>query len=198
MNTIPLFRPADLMLVSGKAPVSRLIKAGTCSYWDAFRSVLGFPNWRCISHVGILANYAGQTLLFESTTLSPLPCVIRGGLHDGMQAHQPREWLTAVEGNIWVASLQKHYTLDEDNSHALTDFLIEHIEADYDPRGALDAGLHWSRGCDLSTVFCSEVVGQALMVADVIERNDPSRITPVSLITDVVERGIYSEPRRLK
>jgi hypothetical protein len=197
-SAIPLFRPADLLLVSGKAPVSRLIKAGTCSRWDALRSVCGFPTWRCISHIGICANYAGQVLVFESTTLSPLPCVIRGGKRNGMQAHPPREWLESVEGHVWVASLPKYYMATEDESHELTDFLVEHIDSGYDPRGAIDAGLGWRRGCDLSTLFCSEIVAQALMVAEVIERDNASAITPAALIKEVVRRGIYTTPRQLK
>jgi hypothetical protein len=197
-DVIPLFRPADLVLVSGTAPVSRLIKAGTCSHWDALRSLCGFPTWRCISHIGICANYAGQMLLFESTTLSPLPCVIRGGHRNGMQAHPPRDWLKAAQGHVWAASLRTPYALKEGESHELTDFLLDSIDRGYDPRGAFDAGLHWSRGCDLSTVFCSEIVAQALMVADVIERSDPSAITPAALIKNVVHAAIYDTPRRLK
>jgi hypothetical protein len=197
-DVLPIFRPGDLMLVSGKSPVSRAIKAGTCSHWNAFWSALGFPTWQCVSHIAIVANYAGQPLVFESTTLSRIPCVIRGGKRNGMQAHQPGEWIETTDGNLWVASLRDLYALKETASHDLTDFLIDHLEAGYDPRGALDAGLNWRRGCDLSTVFCSEIVSQALMVAEVIERDDPSAITPVELITSVVKRAIYSTPRRLK
>lgn len=197
-DVIPIFRAADLVVVSGKAPVSRAIKARTCTLCDSLRSLLGWPTWKCISHVAICAIYDGEVLLFESTTLSPLPCVVRGRRHAGMQAHRPLEWLAATAGNIWVASLPKYYGIEEHESHDLTDFLLDHIDRGYDPRGAIEAGVRWNHNSDLSTVFCSEIVSQALMVADVIPRDNASMFTPVDLIKSVVRRGIYGTPRRLK
>jgi hypothetical protein len=197
-SALPTFRPADIVVVSGKAPVSRAIKARTCSYCDAIRSLLGWPTWRCVSHVAICAVYEGQVLLFESTTLSRLPCVIRLVRHEGMQAHNPHDWVASTSGAIWVSSLPKYYGLEERESHALTDFLVDHIDRGYDPRGAIQAGARWADDSDLSTVFCSEIVAQALMVADVIERDNASKLTPVDLIKSVVSKGIYGTPRRLK
>lgn len=191
-------RTADLLLVSGRGAVSRAIKARTCNKWHALKGLLGWPCWQCVSHVAIVAQAMGQLLVFESTTLSSLPCAVSGQRRSGMQAHGPADWLAGAGGAVWQASLAPWYGLDDRDQRKLSEFLLDAIDRGYDPRGALVAGIGRPRDSDLSTVFCSEIVAAGLMVAGVMPRDNASRYHPSGLIRDLVRRGIYGLPRRLK
>lgn len=122
-------QPGDIIGFLGNSGISRTICIGTG----------GWPFWPYLglSHVGIMGESHGKTLLFESTTLCDLPCAIQGKPFRGTQAHPLEDRVATYPGRIW------HYPLSEplwDNERErLNAFLLEHIGADYDKFAALFA-----------------------------------------------------------
>lgn len=57
----------------------------------------GFPWWHA-SHVGIIGEHNGELLLFESTTLSDVPCVIQGKPFKGVQAVRLKDRVATYRG----------------------------------------------------------------------------------------------------
>jgi hypothetical protein len=67
--------------------------------------------WTGLSHVAVIGMHphaCGETAVWESTTGSKLPCLLRGYPVDGVQAHGVAEWLAAYKGFVW------HYPLTAD------------------------------------------------------------------------------------
>ena len=87
-----------------------------------------------LSHVGIVAPYLGQLVLFESTSLYPRPCLVRGVQTRGVQAHMLYERVRCYRGAVW------HYPiippLEVDEARALTLSCTLNLGTDYDAIGA--------------------------------------------------------------
>ena len=117
-------RPGDLIAFSGYFMDSHLINV--LSYGIPFFSA---------SHVGILGNHQDELLLFESTTLSDLPCRIQGKPVKGVQAVRLEDRLKSYQGKVHHYPLVNPLTEEQDTF--LSTFLLAKIGTDYDYHGAV-------------------------------------------------------------
>lgn len=197
MNQLPEFQSGDVLCFAGREFASRVIAFKTCSWGQLFRG-----EW--FSHCGIVAPYAGNAKLFESTTLAEMPCDIQKRRVSGVQAHDPAERIAKYDGKVWLLRLVEHNKLRERKALRLSWFLQRAIETPYDYEQALLAGTNWIKRSswtrpDKSSLFCDELVAMALMSIDVIgDAFNPSTVTPAWLAWFLVDRWIYEAPRRLK
>ena len=60
----------------------------------------GIP-WISISHLGILGEHEGELLLFESTTLSNIPCRIQDKPVKGVQAVRLEDRVREYDGKVF-------------------------------------------------------------------------------------------------
>jgi len=162
----------------------------------------GIPFWS-LSHVGILGEHDGELLLFESTSLSDLPCVIQGKPVWGTQAHRIDECVRAYGGKVWHYPLYR--PLYPFENKRLSAFLLEYLGKDYDAIGAFRAGgIGWSwlesklRRQDLTSLFCSEYCAAAHAHVGVFRTDHVSRWSPNRLVRTERRRGILLKPWRLK
>lgn len=143
------YKPGDILAFSGANHVSDVINLFT----------FGIPRWST-SHVGILANYNGELVLFESTTLDHLPCLIQGKSFKGSQAHRIQDVIDTYQGRIWHYPLTR--PLYDFECERLSKFLIDTTGIPYDQIGAMRASDYlawweqWLHPENLSSVFCSE------------------------------------------
>jgi len=190
MNVV---KPGDIVAFSGCSWISAAVNIGT---WGI--PLLG------LSHVGIIAHDdKGRLLIFESTSLEDLPCVISEENFTGTQAHWLEDILRVYKGRAYHYPLYRPLYPNEDER--LTQFLMETIHTPYDMMGAFRAagvGLSWFesllRPQDLSTIFCSEWVASALSVIGVYPTSNASRWNPNHLIRHLRWNGVLCKPRRLK
>ena len=188
----PRLHNGDLIGISGKGLVADVINAG--SY--------GMPRWN-LSHIGIICEYHGQHLLFESTTLNgDSPCVILGGPISGAQAHTVDEFMQRP-GKIWHYPMRTR--LYAHQSVRLRLLLLELLGREYDLTGALRSG-----GCflrilektfrmqDISTLFCSEMVAFVLTHIGTAHIINASGQSPNSLVRRLYRHAITEKRKRLK
>ena len=162
----------------------------------------GIPFWS-LSHVGILGEYEGELLLFESTSLSKLSCVIQGKRASGTQAHRLGECVEAYGGRVSHYPLYRPlYTFE---SKRLSAFLLEYLGKDYDAIGAFrSGGIGWSwlesklRPQNLSSLFCSEYCAAAHAHVGIFRTDHAGRWSPNRLVRTERRRGILLKPWRLK
>jgi hypothetical protein len=192
MRSFQKFKAGDLFGFTGHSPLGAFINLAT----------YGTPFWG-ISHVGILANVDKRLLLFESTTLDNLPCVISGKRFNGTQAHTITDVLKSYDGKVWHYPLSR--CLYKHESDRLSGYLLGSLHVPYDEIGAVrSAGILMSfvesclRPESLRTIFCSEWVASAYRVIGLHITNNVSRWSPNRLCRDLLRDGILFEPRRLK
>jgi hypothetical protein len=157
-----------------------------------------------ITHVGIMANDdKDRLLLFESTTLDPLPCVLTGSTFNGSQAHFLDDVIKNYEG--WIYRYPLYRPLYEFENTRLTDFLLETVHTPYDQFGAArSAGIVTStiesmfRPEGLASIFCSEWVAAAYSVVGLFPSSNASRWNPNHLIRHLRWNNTVLRPRRLK
>lgn len=185
------FRPGDVIGFSGDGGISFAVNI--LSY--------GIP-WISISHVGILGEHKGELLLYESTTLSNIPCVIQDKLVEGVQAVRLKDRVERYDGKVFQYPLVNPLT-DDENQH-LYDFLHDQIGKEYDLIGALRAGGKiWSwfeshlREADLNFLFCSELAASSLHQVNRLETHNVSSWSPNRLIRHGLKKKILQKPRRL-
>jgi hypothetical protein len=188
----PIIRAGDVIGFSGDCWLSAFINLAT----------YGIPYWS-ISHVGVMADYADQLLLFESTVLSDIPCAIQGIDIPGTKAVALEERVKGYCGKIWHYPLYR--LLYDFERERLSEFLLSTLGMPYDSIGAVRAGgLGWSWlesklwPADLSAIFCSEWVCAAHTVLGVFQTDHISRWSPNRLIRTERKRGILQAPWRLK
>jgi len=147
--------PGDVIGFSGKGLVSDAINLVT----------LGIPRWG-LSHVGIVAIYKGNLVIFESTTLDDEACYITGKQCAGVQAHELFHRVDLYDGRV------SHYPLNRPliglESVRLTCFLMSFLGKSYDTIGAVRSGgvafsyvESWLRPSNMESIFCSELVASA-------------------------------------
>jgi len=185
------FKPGDLLGFSGDGGISFVVNI--LSY--------GIP-WFSISHVGILGEHDGELLLFESTTLSNIPCKIQDKRVEGVQAVYLKDRVAHYDGKVFHYPLVDPLTDDENQQ--LYDFLHEQIGKPYDLIGALRAGgklVAWFeshlREADLNFLFCSELVASSLHKVNRLETHNVSSWNPNRLIRHGLKKNILHKPRRL-
>ena len=210
------FSPGDILGFSGDSWKSSMINIAT----------YGIPYWG-LSHVGIVAEVMDEDvvshhhhaltlsylkgrpheprllLLFESTFGCPMPCVIRGKVGNGAQAHDIGKRIEQYGGKVWHYPL--YCNLRPLASRSMTRFLLDHLGRNYDAIGAVRAGgvgFSWLesrlRKEDLSSLFCSEYCAGAHKYINLLDTHSASRWSPNLLTRVERRRGILLKPRRLK
>lgn len=182
----------DLIAFAGRRWTSKVINLGT----------FGIPGWSP-SHVGIIGEYRGEHLLFESTTLSTLPCLIQGKPFKGVQACTLEDRVATYNGRIWRYPLARK--LFDDERERLNAFLVHHVGVPYDRRGAIRSGGRlwanlWSafeNEC-LSQIFCSELLAAAYRDIGVLHSTNASRWNPRRLIIRLRRERMLLSATRLK
>lgn len=163
----------------------------------------GIPFWS-LSHVGIMGEFKDELLLFESTTLSDIPCRIQGKPFAGSQAVRLSDRLESYRGAAWLYPL---YRLDGPTQARLNKFLISYVGMPYDHLGAARSGLFaWSwlqsqlHDEDLTSLFCSEWCAAALQHVgfSLCSGCHSGRWNPNLLVRTARRKYILGSPRRLK
>jgi ASC-1-like (ASCH) protein len=188
----PEIKVGDIIAFSGRKFFSDVINI--FSY--------GCPRWSA-SHVGIIGRYNGELLLFESTTLSNIPCVIQGNFHKGVQAVRLEDRLAAYEGRAWLYPLYRPlFDAEQDQLNA---FLRYYIGTEYDRIGAIRSGgkvFSWFESLlhkeNLDSIFCSELLAATHRHIGLIETDNVSRWNPNRLIKFERDLGIINKRRRLR
>ncbi len=204
------FQPGDIAACFGTDRASRIISLGT---WSpvAPAGLRSGP-----SHVALLCEVpddahvsAGRLvtencLWIESTTMCPHPCLLRKDKVSGVQAHRPTARIadyTKSGGRVDIYRLSPIDRLNRQESRLLTTILINHFvkrNIDYDMGGALLSGtrvLKLSRllSSDLNEVFCSELVSAIVQRLGRLNRRNPTRHNPASLLRQLVRQGTYQK-----
>ncbi len=162
----------------------------------------GWPFWYA-SHVGIIGEYNGEQLLFESTTLSNLPCVIQEKPFKGVQAVRLTDRINSYNGRVY------HYPIYRPlfgfETERLNEFLLDKVGTPYDLHGGVRSathGLSWLesrfKGEDLNYIFCSELVAAAHARIGLLQTSSASRWNPNRLIRYERRTGILKRARRLR
>jgi len=182
-------QPGDLLFFWGRGWVSRLIELAT----------------RGPSHVGIACPHNERLLVFESTTLCPLPCALTGRPSRGVQAHGVELRVAACEGRVARLPLAPFWRLNRAEEELLHRLLVRHLLGRaYDLEGALLAGSrwfkwsHWMPYPDLATLFCSEMVAALLMRLARLPLGNPAAYHPAGLLRALRRCGTYAPPEMLK
>lgn len=185
------FRPGDVIGFSGDGGISFTVNI--LSY--------GIP-WISISHLGIIGEHEGELLLFESTTLSDIPCIIQGELVEGVQAVRLKDRIKIYDGKVFRYPLVDPLFASE--RRRLNQFLHDQIGKPYDLIGALRAGGRlWAwfeshlREADLNFLFCSELVASSLHKVDRLETHNVSSWSPNRLIRHGLKKNILQKSRRI-
>lgn len=187
-----LVRPGDIIGFSGDSWLSAGINLAT----------YGIPFWG-LSHVGIVGKFKGLHVIFESTSLSDMPCMVQEKKTSGTQAHSAWGCISAYRGKVWHYPLWR--PLSNVESLGLTAFLLEYIGTNYDFIGAFRAGGKiWSwlesklRQEDLTSLFCSELCVAAHRHVRIFKVNSASHWNPNRFVREERQRGILMKPRRIK
>ena len=185
------FQPGDLLFFAGDDLVSKAIAWKTCSW----------PQWikgERFSHVGVCADYSPPnshsrvTLLFESTTLTAMPCVVQNKLVKGPQAHWPNERIKRYPGHVWRLRLRDPLT--EYERERLTNFSLSVLGEDYDWFGAALAGTWFARLDDdiqphAAALFCSRMATLQLRECFRMSQSDaPGEFSPARLARELAHR----------
>lgn len=160
----PGLKTGDVLLFSGRSHVSEGIKYLTASNW---------------SHVGLLYRDPATDELdvWEAGSRADMIDLDTGGLHRGVRRVRLTDRLAVYDGEAFVRPLAKPLDRDrlavletmrtELRGRAYEDSLLEMVLAAYD-------GPFGDNAPDLSTVFCSELVAEALHRLGVVAPERPA------------------------
>lgn len=189
------FLAGDVLCFAGREWTSRVIALGTCKFSQLFTG-------RWISHMGVIAPWNGKVMLFESTTLTSLPCEIQNAVVTGTQAHSPYTRLADYQGRAWL--MRPRRKVSEAQAEALAAFCLQSIGAPYDYRQAILSPVpHWVKRLgwiapDQSLLFCDELVSMGLMDAQIIDQDyNPSKATPAWVAWWLVDSWQFNAMERL-
>ncbi len=185
-------KPGDVIGFSGRGWASALVNIGT----------YGIPFFG-ISHVGIMAKASDERLLlFESTSLSNLPCALSGENFVGTQAHVLSEVVASYPGRVYHYPLYRPLYPNEDAR--LTQFLMATVHTPYDLMGAFRStgvGISWIeswfREQDLTEIFCSEWLASALSMIGIFPTSNASRWNPNRIIRHLRWSDVVFKSRRI-
>jgi hypothetical protein len=194
--------PADILCFWGADRVSRTISWRTSSPF-APRGVRFAP-----SHVGIIARHPrlGWQLV-ESTTLSSIPCAIRGECVEGCQSHYPRQRIREYQragGRVELYRLAEISRLRGYEEQLLSRMLFGFF---------VERGIHYSVGRAMlsGTVlahtrflpadahhseFCSQLLATVLMELARLARSNPTGYCPGRLMAELIWNGTYGHVPR--
>ena len=195
MSPITEYNPGDMVVFAGRCWTSRLIALGSCTPIQLLRGWFD-------SHIGICAEYQGKTLLFESTTLSGLPCAITGDRIHGTKAVDPAERVGGYDGKVWILRPDK-FKLGIEQSEKLTDFLVSMVPTPYEDMSTLAVSAtrfrnHWLFRENTNKLFCSEYAALALERINWLPPGNASIYSPSKLVRRVVYQGTYHRRERIK
>jgi hypothetical protein len=164
---------------------------------------LGLPGIS-IHHVGIVCEYDGEPLIYESTKSARPPCVRTGQRVSGVQAHTFEEMRAIPFYNaLWYYPLRRELYLHE--RERLRDYLESVLRTPYDMDGACQSGGIMLAaisallcGENLASLFCSELCMSALVRTGVCTTPDASRWSPNKLCRNLVRSGICERPIRVR
>jgi hypothetical protein len=187
-------RPGDVLGFSGYTTQAALINLAT----------YGIPGWN-LSHVGIVAEYRDELLLWESLAVTDRPCAVRGDKQSGVQAHRFGYRLADEiqrSGKVWAYCLKR--PLNASESAELSGVLYASLGASYDFAGATRSGgmlfgffERLLRPESLESLFCSELVAASLREVGRFDTLSASSWSPNSLIREGKRRGIWRQIARL-
>jgi len=185
-------KPGDVFGFCGANAVSHFINLVT----------YGIPWWG-LSHVGIMGEHNDNLLLFESTTLTDLPCQIAGRPVAGVQAQHLAARIEHYPGKIWHYPLFRELYLNE--RYRLSEFLISNIGRPYDEIGAFRSGAvgfsyieSLFHEQNLQSIFCSELVAAAHTRVGLFVTDNYSKWNPNRLVRRERKLNILLKPRRVK
>lgn len=152
-NVRDQLKTGDIILFSGKSAISNIIKIFSGGKWSHVGMVLRLPE------------FDDAVMLWESTTLSDINDVETGVAIKGVQLVPLSQRLTSYNGEVTVRLLNKAITKPMFNALAARRKELsrkpyergetELIKAAWDGLGGA------SKGEDLSSLFCSELVAEA-------------------------------------
>ena len=185
-------KTGDIISFSGFGHTSAIINLVT----------FGIPYWFA-SHVGIIGEHKGEQLLFESTTLSNLPCVVQAKPFKGVQAVRLADRVRTYQGRVYHYPIYRSLFGAEDER--LNAFLLEKVGTPYDRSGGMRSATHGLSGLesrfsgeDLNFIFCSELVAAAHARIGLLQTSSASRWNPNRLIRYERRTGILKRSRRLR
>lgn len=183
--------PGDIIGFSGYSLQSYFINCVT----------YGIPAYG-VSHVGIIGEWHGSLLLYESTTGSKLPCYVAGKPFHGTQCHEIDARLQEYRGKAWHYPLR--LPLRPWERKALSRFLTGSLGRPYDSTGAYRAGASaWSwlmarlHAENEAALFCSEWCVAALRFIERFDTDHTGRWSPNAFIRECRRRAILLSPRRI-
>lgn len=189
-------KPGDILGFSGSGFTGGFINCVTGAF-------PGFGN----SHIAIIASFARNLAIFESTTLlsddEANACIVDGECVSGVQAH----WLDHLarrKGKVWVYRL-KHNLLPLQSAR-LTRYLLRQIGKPYDLESCLMAGgcgkirnylRQFLYGHDSTKMFCAELVLECvnLFLSEPVANTETW--SPNGAMRYLVSDGFYFEKERL-
>lgn len=196
------FEPLDIAACYGTDWTAKAIRIGTASPLFAPFGLKFGP-----SHVAVMAQHEGRMLWTESTTLCAHPCLIRGKIENGCQAHEPGERIADyvdAGGRVDIWRLDPIQSLSMDESELASRIIVRHfIRANihYDMRGAMLSGTRFIKrlwflfGARVDEVFCSELIAHLLMRLGRMNIDNPTKYNPASLLRTLVWTGMYKRVR---
>ena len=160
-----VLKTGDIVLFSGQGGISTAIKVFSKSKW---------------SHIGIVvkSKELNTVFLLESTTLNNVTDVETQSYKKGVQIVDLSTRVEKFDGSISVKLLNKE--LSEDQLKIINLFREEIKNRPYERSEAelikslVDIGKFTENEKDLSSIFCSELVAEALMRVSVIKSDLPS------------------------
>ena len=191
------FQPGDIAACSGTDLVSRVIRLATWSVRGPRGLRLG-P-----SHVALISDSEQGPVWVESTTLCRHPCLVRGEVVSGCQAHEPQVRIhdyVASGGSVEIYRPAPIHQLGREEQLLLRRILFRHFlwnPVGYDVRGAILSGTRAIRwlgllpGADLHSLFCSELVAALLMRLGRLNHANPTGYSPARLLRELVHLGKY-------
>jgi len=187
-----LIRPGDLVFFRGRGWKSRLITLGTGPFW-----------FRGFSHVGFASYVSGyrHLCLVDATTLDDVPCVITGKT-SGVRARPLEGQLAAYDGEVWVYPVPHGDYAPMSRGYADSILGLEYdMTGALHCRGSFFCGLLWKLGRlkeSRDALFCSELAGNWLLVAGLMEHDNVSSLNPTSLAIEGQRQGAFDTPWRIK
>lgn len=205
------WKPGDILVFSGRTPISWSIRLRFCSPYShvGIVSYVTQQDLQRASNAGLLKledqiinDWADRFLVFESSLLVKQPCIFQGRIVSGTQAHELETRLKSYNGRVWRMSLNEKWTLTEQQTRDLTFSLLVGIGIEYDLAGAGVAGTFFlkkwllkKRAQDRSTLYCVEYVADRLKHV-YRERPDfpdiePGDLPPLEFVVRMLDEGIY-------
>ena len=189
------FEPLDIAACYGTDPTSRAISWMTASPFAPRRLRRG-P-----SHVAVVCHVEGLPVWIESTTLCRHRCLVRHEKVAGCQVHpvetRINDYVTAG-GHVDLYRLSPVDRLSKIESNLLSRILIRHFvgrNVTYDVGGALLSGTRLFKhtrllpSADLNQLFCSELAAKVLMRLGRLNRDNPTKYNPGTLLRQLVREG---------